>query len=232
MTTLNALIFLLSVGTVPLVMASLHQLSGPWWHRSILGLSLTAAGINVQFAHHLWQALLLLALVFALSSLTWTRLRTGLILFVAVGGPFLLWPHIAVDAGHRLFEPQRADILLVSIGFLLSVMGGSVVVEQTLGRIKVPPLSTDNEADGKAPQEIPAGGKMIGMLERTIVYSAVLVGHPEAVAVVIAVKSVARFPEFSKNRLFAEYFLIGSLLSLLVALVVAYLVRAALASSA
>jgi hypothetical protein len=70
------------------------------------------------------------------------------------------------------------------------------------------------------------------MLERAFVYGGVLVGHPEAVALVVAVKSVARYPEFKgrNGRRFAEYFLIGTLLSLLFALGVAYLITAALAS--
>jgi hypothetical protein len=47
---------------------------------------------------------------------------------------------------------------------------------------------------------------------------------------VVAVKSVARYPEFKgrNGRRFAEYFLIGTLLSLLVALASASLIRAAL----
>lgn len=63
------------------------------------------------------------------------------------------------------------------------------------------------------------------------VYAAVLVGHPEAAALVVAVKSVARYPEFTHDRKFAEYFLVGTLLSLLVALGISYLIRAALSAA-
>jgi hypothetical protein len=44
---------------------------------------------------------------------------------------------------------------------------------------------------------------------------------------VIAGKSIARFPSFRSER-FAEYYLIGSLLSLLVAIGTAVIVRAAI----
>jgi hypothetical protein len=78
---------------------------------------------------------------------------------------------------------------------------------------------------------MPGGGKAIGMLERAFAYGGVLVGHPEAAALVVAVKSVARFPEFRKEstgRRFAEYFLVGTLVSIGLALGVGYLMGAAL----
>jgi hypothetical protein len=118
-------------------------------------------------------------------------------------------------------------ILLVSSGFIFSVLTGSLVVEQLLKQIKgLPNTSEDAENTTGAP----AGGRIIGMLERAFAYGGVLVGHPETAALVVAVKSVARFPEFSKEdgRKFAEYFLIGTLLSIGFALAMGYLLNAAL----
>ncbi len=58
-------------------------------------------------------------------------------------------------------------------------------------------------------------GKMIGYLERLIVYALLLFGQIGAVGFVIAAKAVIRFPEIKegKNAL-AEYYLIGTLLSM------------------
>ncbi|MGA9775312.1 MAG: hypothetical protein WBU92_05265 [Candidatus Dormiibacterota bacterium] len=43
----------------------------------------------------------------------------------------------------------------------------------------------------------PAGGMVIGTVERAFAHAGVLVGHPEKVALIAAVKSVARSPEFN-----------------------------------
>lgn len=54
-------------------------------------------------------------------------------------------------------------------------------------------------------------------------------GEPEAAAIALAAKSFARFPSLSKHEEgFAEYFLIGSLASLTIAVGMAAATRAAL----
>ena len=66
---------------------------------------------------------------------------------------------------------------------------------------------------------------MIGWLERALLYGLFVAGAPDAAAVVLGVKSIARFPEFRDER-FAEYYLIGSFLSLLIAAAIGLAVRA------
>lgn len=68
-------------------------------------------------------------------------------------------------------------------------------------------------------------GRIIGWIERSLLYGLVLLGVPDAAALVIAGKSIARFPSFKEEQ-FAEYYLIGSLLSLTIALGAAVAVRA------
>lgn len=59
-------------------------------------------------------------------------------------------------------------------------------------------------------------GRYIGWLERALLYGLILLGSPDAAALVVAAKSIARFPSFAEEK-FAEYYLIGTLLSLLIA---------------
>jgi hypothetical protein len=72
------------------------------------------------------------------------------------------------------------------------------------------------------PQETPAqlsnAGMYIGWLERFLVLTALLLHSPATVGLIIAAKSAARFPQFHREQ-FAEYFLIGTLLSICTALV-------------
>lgn len=59
------------------------------------------------------------------------------------------------------------------------------------------------------------GGTWIGILERAAVTGGLLLGYPTAVAFVIAVKGLGRYPELRDNPQASERFVIGSLASLL-----------------
>lgn len=71
------------------------------------------------------------------------------------------------------------------------------------------------------------GGRLIGPLERILVFVLTLAGAYTLLAAVLAAKGIVRFPEISRDgeggdR--AEYFLIGSLVSWVAALAAAFLV--------
>ncbi|MBS3928134.1 MAG: hypothetical protein KGZ65_06830 [Sphingomonadales bacterium] len=59
-----------------------------------------------------------------------------------------------------------------------------------------------------------SAGRIIGSLERIVLASTIIVGRWEILAAVIALKTIARFKELDK-QLNAEYFLIGSLFSVI-----------------
>jgi hypothetical protein len=223
----QGLIFICSSAAVPAFLAISSWLSRRAWRRSLTAVLLVAMGINVQFGSHPWRAGLVTGLALMAAALPSARSRWLTLLLIALGGSFLIDPGIAAASGRQFFSPEKTQILLVVSGFLVAVVLGSVMVEQTIKLVRGLPASSE---EAELPLGAPAGGQAIGMLERTLVYAAVLVGHPEAAALVVAVKSVARYPEFARDRKFAEYFLVGTLLSLLVALGVGYLIRAALIS--
>lgn len=62
-------------------------------------------------------------------------------------------------------------------------------------------------------------GALIGVLERILTLTLVLVAEYTAIVLVLTAKSIARF-ESLKNREFAEYYLIGTFSSILFALLV------------
>ena len=68
------------------------------------------------------------------------------------------------------------------------------------------------------------GGRVIGPLERSLIWALGLAGHLAAAALVIAAKGLLRFPELSKEEDSAkihtvtEYLLVGSLASWTIAL--------------
>jgi hypothetical protein len=71
-------------------------------------------------------------------------------------------------------------------------------------------------------------GRLIGDLERIVLTVVVAAGSYAALAFLVAAKGVVRSDEFDKDRDFAEYFLIGSLSSVLVALCAGIALRFAL----
>jgi hypothetical protein len=68
-------------------------------------------------------------------------------------------------------------------------------------------------------------GEAIGVLERWIVLVVIAKGHYAAMGFIVAAKALARHKRFETDPEFAEYFLVGTLASVLLALAVAELLR-------
>ena len=63
--------------------------------------------------------------------------------------------------------------------------------------------------ENKDEKSLPNAGKLIGITERLLTLSLILLGQYESVGLIIAAKSILRFNATQKN----EYVLIGTLLS-------------------
>ena len=61
------------------------------------------------------------------------------------------------------------------------------------------------------------GGYLIGILERCFILCAMVIDIPSLIGFMLSVKTIARLKKLSKDK-FAEYFLIGNLLSFLSAI--------------
>ena len=82
-------------------------------------------------------------------------------------------------------------------------------------------------------QAVLGAGTLLGWLERMLYFSFLLAGQPTAAAFALTAKSAARFPALQREEEgLAEYYLIGSLSSLVVAVVTALLTRLALGLAA
>jgi hypothetical protein len=65
----------------------------------------------------------------------------------------------------------------------------------------------------------PPAGRYIGALERTIVFILVVLQQYTALAFVLTAKSIARFNKIAEDPVFAEKYLLGTLASILLAIV-------------
>ena len=72
-------------------------------------------------------------------------------------------------------------------------------------------------------------GATIGVLERLLIVTFVLVGAESAIGLVVAAKTIARF-RLLDDRDFAEYYLLGTLGSVTVAILTGLVAKAALAA--
>ncbi len=106
-------------------------------------------------------------------------------------------------------------------GLLIAANEANLLIRWVLGRLQLRPGTT--AATGIDAAEY-ARGRVIGLLERALIYFFVLNGQFGAVGFTLAAKGFTRFKEL-ENRGFAEYVLIGTLLSSGIALLVAVAVQ-------
>jgi hypothetical protein len=81
-----------------------------------------------------------------------------------------------------------------------------------------PLVSADSRPADETAKQLRNAGMYIGWLERFVILTALLLRSPATAGLVLTAKAIARYPEFKHVR-FAEYFLIGTLLSLCVAMI-------------
>jgi hypothetical protein len=102
------------------------------------------------------------------------------------------------------------------LGLLCAANEANLLIRSVLGRLQLKPGSNSTAIDANEY----ARGRVIGLLERTLIYFFVLNDQYGAVGFTLAAKGFTRFKEL-ENRSFAEYVLIGTLLSSGLAMIVA-----------
>ncbi len=135
--------------------------------------------------------------------------------------PAAVWPVAATT-----LRTYTAAALVVG-GYIVNGAAAVVVVRGILARFADLWEPSDDAAGRASRVSRNAMGRVIGVLERQIVYTLILLGQWGALGLVLAAKSVARYPEM-KQRHFADYYLIGTLASLSVALASGVVVALAL----
>lgn len=111
------------------------------------------------------------------------------------------------------------QVLLLGAGYWYAMFGGIGVVRLVLALVPVAEKAGAGGEGITVPEGELVRGRIIGVLERALVLTLVLVGQYGALGLIVAAKAVARFRGL-EDRDFAEYFLIGTLASLLHAVLV------------
>lgn len=109
---------------------------------------------------------------------------------------------------------------LFLFGLLMILNEANILLRYLLKLMGLTSLGKSTEVDQKAYNT----GRIIGLLERIFVFLFVLLNQFTAIGFILAAKGVTRFKDF-ESRTFAEYVLVGTLLSALLAMSIGYLVK-------
>jgi hypothetical protein len=188
-----------------------------------------AGSIHSLRTHVVLIALVLVHLAIDVAKIELTRhdvLRDGLgayladqiLHFVAIAGAaWLLSPALPPGGVAALLQKARSlpdKFLAVPVIYIAVVFGGGYLI-----RFLTRSLAEDAKSHSpeRASEQLQNAGLFIGWLERFLVLTAILLLSPATVGLILTAKSIARYPEFKSER-FAEYFLIGTLLSISIAI--------------
>ena len=107
----------------------------------------------------------------------------------------------------KFLFPINTKIALIIAGFLFCSKPANIFIRFIFLAFSINvPLE---ESDKTNEQSLPNAGKLIGIVERFLALSLIIVGQYSAVGFIIAAKSILRFNNPQRN----EYILIGTLLS-------------------
>ena len=126
---------------------------------------------------------------------------------------------------------SSADILMYCIGYLFMIDGGTAIVKGTLKKfpgLTQKALNAISTGSAASKTEKENTGEIIGIIERLLILTFILAGNYEAVGFAVAAKSIARFKELDDKN-FAEYYLLGTSVSVGIAVAAGVLLRAIVA---
>ncbi|MCX8524868.1 DUF3307 domain-containing protein [Chryseobacterium formosus] len=138
--------------------------------------------------------------------------------------------HVAVIGGVSLYFNEFNFEFFKDQNFLKIVMGALFLTTPASIFIKILLSSwtpvTEEEGNMQT-ESLSSAGKYIGILERLLVFTFIVVNHWEGVGFMVAAKSVFRFSDLAqaKQRKLTEYVLIGTLLSFGIAVLTGILIK-------
>ena len=189
------------------------RLSGLAAHGGVVALTLivTTGGLHPAL---LWLCLIHLAIDLAKTRMV-QNLRAFLIdqaAHLATLIALALWQPQIWQSGFWAAQYHSLPALMAVAGFgLIAVQAGGFAIG-----LLMQPFARHS------PKGLPSGGRIIGQLERGLIFAMVLVGQMQAIGLLIAAKSILRFGSVKDDRAASEYVIIGTLASIAWALMAAY----------
>ena len=126
-------------------------------------------------------------------------------------------------------QQKYLAILLTVSAYLFMIDGGTMIVRgifKKFPNLQLNALQSIKTDDGTIAGEENVG-EWIGVLERWITLSFVFTSSFTAIAFALTAKSIARFKEMD-NKIFAEYYLLGTSASIIIAIITGMVVKSVL----
>ena len=120
--------------------------------------------------------------------------------------------------------PLATGAVVLVAAYVFNWNGGSALVRGVLVLVQLDNAGTPDRGPETRSIQPPGTGHLIGALERLLTLTLVLLGEWSALGFILAAKSIARFKEL-EDREFSEYYLLGTLTSVIVATATGLLVR-------
>jgi hypothetical protein len=114
-----------------------------------------------------------------------------------------------------LQSPLSSEQLRWILLFVLITKPANVTFKKLFRRYQLVPRSANPIHVRETVETEPGAGALIGNLERVLSAIFLSVGQYGAIGLIYTAKSIARFKQIEENRRFAEYYLIGTLYSIL-----------------
>lgn len=151
-----------------------------------------------------------------------------------------LWPYLTDQTAHlvtiallALYLPEafasgiwaaHSTTLIPPALFLAGLITATLAGGPAVGGLMLP-----HKAQAQ-PDGLDNAGRIIGLLERALIFLMVMIGEPAGIGFLIAAKSILRFDTVKKNQKISEYVIIGTLASFGWALIAAFATKAAMNS--
>lgn len=169
------------------------------------------------------------------------------IVLIAKPVAFTPWFDASVVALAELLDVSPTAVIIVVLGYIAVAQPTNYLIRWLIGK----------EADRTLPEMLPASevakssilaqtasttdsgtrllgedelraGRIIGVLERWLIVTLLLVSQYSLIGLVLTAKSIVRFPKFETVPTFAEYYLLGTLYSTFIALIAGLWLRSLL----
>ncbi|HIB48531.1 MAG TPA: DUF3307 domain-containing protein [Flavobacteriaceae bacterium] len=123
-------------------------------------------------------------------------------------------------------NPFSTTQIAIAIAYLCCLKPANIIIKEVFrsSQIDVAIAAREKAEILDGADELPNAGKLIGILERTLALTFILIGQYQAVGFLIAAKSVLRYKD--TDTLKTEYVLIGTMLSFGIAVVLGILAGA------
>jgi len=192
-----------------------------------------AVAVNLGLNRRVACVILAVAVVRTLLSYAEARLSgEGWLAFAADQAAYLLVVALAAvwvtGSGSGMWEAVRATAMnpipyLYACAYVGVVFGGGFLVQKVTQSF----LATIQSDVAQLKPGLPNAGKYIGWVERVLILTFIVGGYEAAVGFLLAAKALVRYPEIKEDTRghFAEYFLVGTLTSVGLALIAGIVVN-------